>query len=472
MHEPRPVIYQDAGYERKMIAGGYRLRGRDVSFQVGSYDTSQPLVIDPYIYFSTYLGGSGIDQPTSVAADGQGNAYTTGFTTSMDFPVKGLVLARNAGMTDVFATKLDANTGAIVYSTYLGGSGADFAIQIRVDAAGSAYIAGTTQSSDFPVTPGAYQSTLNGPGNAFVAKLNPAGSVLVYSTLIGGSGGETARGLDIDLQGSAYVVGVTFSCDFPVVSTGFGLPGGANGFIAKLNPAGSALMYSGAIGGSGFDCLESVAVNSLGEANVVGFTNSTDLPTTFQGSRWPQLSGGLDGFMVKLSPGTTGQASIEYISYYGGSDDDILSSVVVDPRDDVTVYVTGLTSSFDFPSPSGALISVGQSGTVPFMAKFELPGLIFAAAKPRIPPAARALRASQIDNYDWLQPPPDDCDGSGGDWGPLLKQLEKQLKDYEKLNTFLNDAVPRIHLQRDRRESGDLHLRREPCRCAEPGLRP
>jgi uncharacterized protein (TIGR03437 family) len=439
LREPRPVIYQEKAGARKMLAGGYRLKGREVSFKVDGYDPSLPLVIDPaYVYFSTYLGGSGVDQPTSVASDAEGNAYVTGFTTSVDFPVKGPVLAKNGGVTNAFVTKLDGSTGAIIYSTYLGGNNIDEAIQIKVDSTGSAYIAGTTQSTNFPVTPGAYQSTLNGPGNAFVAKLNPAGDALVYSTLLGGSGGDTARGLDIDQQGNAYVVGVTFSGDFPVVSSGFGLPRAPNGFISEINPTGTALVYSGAIGGSGFDDLEGVAVNSLGEANVVGFTNSYDLPTTYEGSRWPTLTGGLDGFMVKLSPGGGSQTAIEYISYYGGSNDDILSSIVVDPRDDVSVYLTGLTSSYDFPSPSGALIGLTPGTTVPLISKFQLPGIVFVADRPGGPAAARALKASRPDNNPFLQTPPPDC--PGGDWGPLVKQMKDNMNDYKKFNKFMDSV--------------------------------
>jgi uncharacterized protein (TIGR03437 family) len=365
--------------------------------------------------------------------DAEGNAYVTGATSSLDFPNVSSAQARNAGMTDVFITKLDGVKGTGIYSTYLGGTNQDSANQIKVDASGSAFIVGTTSSTDFPVTKGAFQTTMRGPGTAFVAKLNPAGNALVYATYLGGTSGEIGRGIDVDPQGDAYVVGVTYSNNFPTNNSFFRLATGAgDGFLTEINPAGTALLYSGYIGGSGFDCLTSVAVNSLGEANVVGFTDSTDLPTTEAGSRWPLLTGGLDTFMAKVSPNANGGVSIEYISYYGGSGDDIATSIAVDPNDDVTVYISGLTASTDLPSPDDQPVIVPPGGAVAFAARFQLPGLVFVAGKPVFG------RENQADVFSWVLHPPDDC--SGGDWGPLLKNLNQNLKDYQKLNTVLGDA--------------------------------
>ena len=441
LRQHRPLIYQEAAGQRKVIAGGYRIDGREVSFHVDAYDPSRPLIIDPtFTYFATYLGGSGIDQPTSIAVDAQGNAYTTGATSSVDFPTKNPAQPHSGGMTDVFVTKLGSADGSVIYSTYLGGSNKDSANQIKVDASGNAYIAGTTLSNNFPTTAGAFQRSLRGPGDAFAAKLNPAGNALVYSTYLGGSGGEIGRGLDLDAQGNAYVVGMTFSTDFPQNQTQFGftpLGGGSDGFVTEINPTGTALVYSGYIGGSATDCLTSVAVNSLGEATVVGFTNSTNLPTTFQGSRWPNLAGGLDSFMAKLSPGKDGFVSIEYISYFGGSNDDIATSIVADPRDDVTVYISGLTASPDLPTPTGVPVNANPNQVVPFVVKFGLPGLVFVASKPVVGEPAVA-RATEIDDFSWLRPTPDDC--NGGDWGPLLKKLRDNMKDYDKFNTFMGDV--------------------------------
>jgi uncharacterized protein (TIGR03437 family) len=437
----RPSLYQEISGERKLVAGGYRIEGREVSFYVGAYDRSRPLIIDPiFNYFATYLGGSGINKPTSLAVDAQGNAYTTGSTTSLDFPTGNPAQPANGGMTDVFITKMDGTSGAILYSTYLGGNNDESANQIKVDASGNAYIIGTTFSTDFPATKGALQTTLKGPQNAFAAKLNPAGNALVYATYLGGSGGEIGRGIDLDSLGDAYVVGVTYSRDFPVHGTAFGFtpnPGIADGFLTEINPTGTASIYSGYMGGTGFDELESVAVNSLGEANVVGFTNSTDLPTTFEGSRWPRLTGVINGFMAKVSPGANGNVSIEYISYYGGSNVDIASSIIVDPSDDVTVYISGLTTSSNFPTANNQTIDFGANQAIPYVAKFALPGLVFVASRPGPTPASLAARAASLDDYTWFVPAPDDCKGS--DWGPLLKSIQDDLNFLNKFNIIVND---------------------------------
>ncbi|MCC6343958.1 MAG: SBBP repeat-containing protein [Bryobacterales bacterium] len=440
--ETHPEIYQEEGTRRVPVEGGFRLLGSEVSFEVGRYDHDRPLIIDPaFTYFSTYLGGSGDDRPVSIAVDGQGNSYVTGTTASLDFPVLGAAQSTRQGQTDLFVTKLDGNTGAVLYSTYLGGSGQEVVNQIRVDGSGNAYIAGTTYSPDFPVTKGAFQTVMKGPLGAFVAELNASGNGLVYATYLSGSTGSVGRGLAVDAQGSAFVVGITDSPDFPVKGTDFGSlrNGGTDGFVTKIAPGGAGLVYSGYVGGAGTDGLNGIAVNSFGEATLVGWTTSTDLPTTVEGSRWPVLSGGLDGLMVKLSP--SGR-TMEYISYYGGSEDDLLANVVADPREPQTAYMTGLTASADFPTASGPGLKVGADQAVPFVAKFELPGLI----GPSSQAAGNARAAALPDDYSWYVPMPDDCKGTN--WRPLLKQVDRDANALEKISNDVTnlafDFMPNI----------------------------
>jgi uncharacterized protein (TIGR03437 family) len=451
VRQAKPAVYQEQAGGRRQIVGRYMLHhGQEVSFEVGPYDHSKPLVIDPvtyYTYFSSYLGGSGDDQPFSIVVDTQGNAYVTGTTTSVDFPTKGPEQPASAGKTDVFITKLDGTYGTILYSTYLGGSDDDSGNEIRVDSAGNAYVTGTTHSTDFPVTQGAFQTKLGGVSDAFVAKLNAAGNALAYSTYLGGSDGELGNGLDLDQQGNAYVVGDTFSADFPATQTSFGNAphGGLDGFVAKVNPTGTALVYAGYLGGHGTDAITAIAVNSFREAYVVGWTDSTNLPTTPQGSRWPNLTGAVDGFMAKVSPRGD---YLGYISYYGGSLDDILTSVSVDSRDAATIYVGGLTESPDFPTPDGARVTVAVGEARPLVARFKIPaGVIETLLRGEAAPAATA----RIDDYDWiwLFTLEDDVN-----YDQLMKKVEQETKDLEQKKMEIETLIK--NLENTREKIGDL----------------
>jgi hypothetical protein len=394
LRQKKPSIYQESAGGRVPIAGRYVIRGREFGFEIGPHDTSQPLVIDPQTLFSTYLGGSGSDAPFAIAVDAQGDAYVTGATTSTNFPVKGAFQSANAGGNHVFLTKFDGTTGALVYSTYLGGSGDDYAYRIKLDSSGNAIVAGTTSSTDFPMA-GGVQASPGGGWDAFVTKLNAAGNALVYSTYLGGSGIDVAMGLDMDTQGNIYVAGPTDSTNFPTrLALQNASGGGVDGFLAKINPSGTQLLYSTYFGGNGTDSVRGLAVNSLGEAFLVGSTTSTDLPTTVDGSRWPTLAGEADGFMVRIA--ATG-ASIEYVSYYGGSLNDLCASVVVDVNDPNTIYIVCLTESPDFPLATGAGTGLTTGNAEPIVARFLLP-----SSSPDFrTPAARA----GVDDYDWSKDP-------------------------------------------------------------------
>src|ERR1022692_2585480 len=231
------------------------------------------------LVYSTYLGGSEWDRGNGIAVDGSGNAYVTGFTASTDFPAMNPIQPVNGGGDDAFVAKLNPTGSALVYSTYLGGSGNDTGSGIAVDNSGNAYVAGYTSSTNFPTMSPLQLAYGGGDSDAFVAKLNPTGSALVYSTYLGGSGEDQGGGIAVDNLGNAYVTGGTGSTDFPTMNAAQATYGGdTDAFVAMLNPTGSALVYSTYLGGSSDDDGYGIAEDSAGNAYVTGGTGSTDFP--------------------------------------------------------------------------------------------------------------------------------------------------------------------------------------------------
>ncbi|HEV2348695.1 MAG TPA: SBBP repeat-containing protein [Terriglobia bacterium] len=358
-------------------------RKYEITFQIAQYDHAQPLVIDPVLTYSTYLGGANLDYAYGIAVDSTGNAYLTGMTDSLDFPTAGSVQGPGGGTCtddlkypyncfDAFVTKLNSTGAALLYSTFLGGSNDDRGAAIALDSSGNAYVTGYTVSTDFP-TVNAFQSAYGG-GNcgspssptpcysAFVAKLNPAGSALVYSTYLGGAGNDIASGISVDSLGAAYVVGSTSSTNFPITRSSLqGAYGGGvyNAFVTKLNPAGNTAAYSTYLGGSGEDHGAAIAVDSTGDAFVTGFTVSTNFPT--QVPLQKSWSGGtcgttpcFDAFVSELNP--SGSALV-YSTYMGGTGGDYGYGIALDSADNA--YVTGLTTSTNFPVTAGAFQTTG-----------------------------------------------------------------------------------------------------------------
>jgi hypothetical protein len=262
------------------------------------------------LVYSTYLGGNANssaygDFGQGIAADSAGDAYITGWTYSSDFPTMNPLQPTNRAYpsSNAFVAKFNPSGSAMVYSTYLGGSGGDTGGGIAVDSDGDAYVSGTTGSYDFP-TKNPLQPVSGGVRDAFVAKLDPSGTALVYSTYLGGSQDEYGHGVAVDSAGNAYVTGTTYSTDFPVVSAFQPANRGSNDvFVAKLNPAGSALVYSTFLGGSGVDWGYGIAVDSMGNVYVNGYTGSTDFPTVnpLQSAN----GGGYDALVAKISPPAT-----------------------------------------------------------------------------------------------------------------------------------------------------------------------
>jgi hypothetical protein len=369
----KPVVYQETAGARQEIAANYAIKGKNrVGFQVAGYDPRMPLFIDPLIY-STYLGGSGSDNGSGIAVDGSGNAYVTGYTSSTDFPTMNPLQPTNAagnGGFNVFVAKVNATGSALVYSTYLGGSGGDDqGLGIAVDSSGNAYVTGTTDSSDFP-TLRPLQPAYAGGYDAFVTKLSPTGSTLVYSTYLGGSGYDAGYGVAVDSSDNAYATGSTTSTDFPTMHPL--QPANGDGgqyedtFAAKLSSTGSALVYSTYLGGSAFDLGFGIAVDSSGSAYVTGWTNSTDFPT--MNPLQPANGGSDDAFVAKLNP--AGSALV-YSTYLGGSGADQGAGIAVDGSGNA--YVTGTTQSTDFPTMNPLQPSYGGNYDA-FVAKLNATG--------------------------------------------------------------------------------------------------
>ncbi|MDQ3703770.1 MAG: SBBP repeat-containing protein [Chloroflexota bacterium] len=300
------------------------------------------------LVYSTYLGGSSYDRANGIEVDGSGNVYITGDTASTDFPTFNAIQAANAGGTaDAFVTKLNANGSALVYSTYLGGTAVDIGSDIAVDESGNVYITGDTSSTNFPISNAIQASNAGGTGDAFVTKLNAEGSALVYSTYLGGSGNDDSYGIEVDGSENVYVTGDTTSTNFPTVNPiqAANAGGIADAFVTKLNADGSALVYSTYLGGTGLETGSDIAVDATNNAHVVGFTTSTNFPTAnaLQSSN----ASGSDGFVVKLNP--EGSAFV-YSTYLGGNSSDGANGIVVDG--DSNAYVTGYTYSNNFPTAS------------------------------------------------------------------------------------------------------------------------
>jgi hypothetical protein len=303
------------------------------------------------LIYSTLLGGTdnGSDFGSAIAVGAGGAAYVTGQTSASDFPTTPGAFKRTlGGGQHAFVTRLNGSGSSLDYSTYVGGNGFDLGSGIAVDAGGNAYITGQTTSSNFPITPGAFNPTSGFVANAFVSKLNPAGSALVYSTFLGKGDGH---GSAVDAAGNAYVTGHTDSATFPTTPGAFRRTFGGDrfgrgddAFVTRLNSTGSGLLYSTYLGGSAFDVGNGIAVDGSGNAYVVGQTGSADFPTT-AGALQRTFGGFFDAFVAKLNP--NGSALI-YSTYFGGTASDSANGIAVDA--DENAYVTGETFSGEFTS--------------------------------------------------------------------------------------------------------------------------
>jgi carbohydrate binding protein with CBM6 domain/beta-propeller repeat-containing protein len=361
IRQKKPIIYQEIDGTRREIAGSYVRKGANrVGFKVAAYDASRPLVIDPIVLsYSTYLGGTGNDYGSGIAVDAEGNTYVAGLAASADFPVTaGSMQPAFGGAGDAFVTKLNPTGSGLVYSTYLGGSGHEHAEKIAVDANGNAYVTGHTRSSDFPTTAGAFQTLAGGEDDVFVAKLDPTGSGLVYSTYLGGSGIDFGLAIAVNATGNVHVTGYTNSPNFPTTAEAVQrTPGGGyDAFVTQLDPAGSGAVYSTYLGGSGQDYGRGIAVDASGNAYTAGSTDSSNFPAT-PGAYRSNFAGGFDDpFVTKLNAA----GALVYSTYLGGSSNDRASGIAVDASG--YAYIVGTTLSLDFPTTLGAFQPVYGGG--------------------------------------------------------------------------------------------------------------
>lgn len=358
LREDPPFLYQELAGMRIPVRGGFRILGDDTfGFWADGYDRELPLVVDPSLAWSSFLGGGGADVARAVTSDASGNVYVVGDAASTNYPASpGAYDVTGDTAVDAFVTKLSPS-GAMVWSTFLGGSGGDNAYAVAVDGSGSVYVAGATSSADFPVTGGCFDNTLAvGNFDIFVAKLSSNGSRVTWATYLGGAGSDSPRGIAVDASGRVTVAGGTGSIDFPTTpnvvkpTRNPALFDGSDGFVTRLNANGSALEYSTYLGtNSGADVIYGVALDGAGQATVAGWTVSPGFPTT--ATAFDRTIGlQHDAFVTRLN--ATGSAYV-FSTLLGGNGADDAYAVAVDAGG--YAYVTGFTGSTDFPTTSGAL---------------------------------------------------------------------------------------------------------------------
>jgi uncharacterized protein (TIGR03437 family) len=381
----KPVAYQDVDGVRRIIRSEFRIRGHRIAFELGAYDDTRPLVIDPTLLFSTYMGGSLNELARGIGTDSSGNIYICGQSQSGDLPTKASSYQPNFkgsgddDIGDAFLAKFTP-TGAVSYLTYIGGTGDEMCTTLAVDATGAVYIAGGTNSRNFPTTSGVMQTSYGGDGgnfvfsagDIFVAKFNPQGTLL-FSTYAGGSRDDAALGIALDSVGNAYITGATLSANFPA-SGGFQSQFGGGGtefvnqngyvswhsgdaFVLKLSPAGQRLAGT-YLGGSADDGASTIALDSGGNVWIAGSACSTNFPlqgafqTTIKGQSPGSLqpiSNNCEAFFSKFS---SNLAQLSYSTFLGGNRDDGANGIAVDGAG--AVYLAGFTMSTDFPVTSGA----------------------------------------------------------------------------------------------------------------------
>ena len=381
----KPAIYQLIDGVRTDVAGSYvRRSGRDVGFRVAAYDPTQPLIIDPVLVYSSYLGGNGTESGNAIVVDDAGNAYVIGDTTSTTFPTVSPFDATRSGTNDVFVTKINAAGSALVWSTYLGGIATETGSDISVDGSQDVYVTGRTSSSDFP-TVNAFDSLYSGgtDEDAFVTRINAAGSALAYSTYLSGTFGSRGYGISANnAQGYAYVIGTT-STAFPVTAGSFESTNFNGGFLTKLctNCSGAAsLVYSTFLAHTGTLEARSVAADVTGNAYVAG--NLTAGATGFAtiGAFQTTYGGGSnDTFVAKLNTNVSGAAALVYATFLGGSAKDSVSdssgntgrAIAIDGGGNA--YLTGSTSSTNFPL-AGAFQGVNAGLNDVFLSKLNATG--------------------------------------------------------------------------------------------------
>ena len=378
--QKRPSFYQQSPDSplRRQVSGSYRLLGsNEVAVEVGPYDRSQPLTVDPVVLYASYLGGGMADVVTSVKVDSAGMVYVYGYTNNGDLvATTGAYQTANAGQTDLFLAKFDptqSGSNSLLYFTYLGGTGTEIATGMALDSAGHVYLTGSTTSTTLPVAGSPFQSALvttataegNTGQNAFIVKFSPNGkgtADLVYSTYLGGSGFDKGNDIAVDASGAVYVVGTTTSGDFPLSASAYAKArwGNTDAFITKLVPGSSTLAYSSFLGGELDDDGRAIAVTPAGLIDIVGTTSSTEFPLA--GYAYETTLQGLYGiFVAQIDPTQSGVNSLLYATYISASVTDEARGMALDPSGNL--LLTGYTMSPDFPvTPNAFQSRLGGNG--------------------------------------------------------------------------------------------------------------
>lgn len=350
MRQHRPIAYQETNGRKVKIAARYVMgRRHQIGFKLGRYDSNRPLVIDPVLSYSSYLGGADQDIANAIAVDPSGNAYVTGQTYSLDFPTTPGALQTvlgGVGSGDAFVTKIDASGTALLYSTYIGGDGDDSGQGIAVDSSGNAYVTGQGGLAE---TPGAY-----GPGVIFVTKLNATGSAIIFTSRLGG---ETTlvSGIAVDNSGAAYVTGYSNSSTFPTTPGAFQSNTGCCGFtafITKFNPTGSSLVYSTYLGRNSFG--RAIAVDAAGNAYVTGEFTDVSFPTT--PGAFQTAGSGVAPFVTKMNPAGS---ALAYSTIVGSGNGGSGRGIALDSAGNA--YVTGVVFTPDFPTLNPVQPSIAGS---------------------------------------------------------------------------------------------------------------
>jgi uncharacterized protein (TIGR03437 family) len=386
LRQLEPVVYQFIEGERRLVQARYLPLGdSEFGFEIEAYEPGVPLVIDPVLLYSTYIGGSQLDIVHDITVNGKGEVLVTGESYSPDFPVDSFEAGPKTGNPpgNVFVLKLNAAGDGILWSAFFGGSGRDAGYGLSVSVDGFTHITGYTQSADFPTTGSAAQGEIGDGeaplGDAFVVRLAPGGDTLMYSSFLGGSGRDEGRGIALGPSSDMFVTGVTESSDFPVSDRAYqdriGADVGTDAFVTRLASAGPEILYSTYIGGASNDAASAITLDSMGYAYITGFTLSDDFPTrsAFQ----PAYSGGeqfnwADAFVTKLTLDGTG---LVFSTYLGGTRHDSGHSIKLDRSSHI--YIAGETTSTSFPTTPGAIQPVhgdGAAASDAFVTKLDRSG--------------------------------------------------------------------------------------------------
>ncbi len=364
-----PYAYQEVNGRRQTVRVQYARRGEDgIGFAVGSYDASKPLVIDPVLVYSTYLGGNRADAVTGMAVDKDGAVYVTGETVSIDFPVKGTNLTPYQGAVNYgFIAKFAPNGGSLIYSTIIGGASNTTPTKIAVDDEGNAYVTGITGARNFPLV-NPVQSNNPGLNIGFVLKLNAKGDALIFSTLHGGERNDRFNAIAIDKQKNIYVTGAVTSTTFPLVNAWQTKPGGSGQdlFVAKYTAPNYRLAYSSYYGGTGYEEAYGIAVDDEGYAYIAGATRSPDFATA--GAYQTRYRGTEDAFVAKIRP----NGGPVWFTYLGGTGDEMARGIALDAEKNI--WIGGTTSATTFPVTANAIQPTMAGRWDAFLSKFSNDG--------------------------------------------------------------------------------------------------